>query len=142
MRNILADPFVRNVFKYIGTMLVGALAAGLSVLVAQLASTDPISWRPVLAAALGPIVTGLLARQLTKGGREHIGNLVTQVGVRQARAALETAAARQTTTNPLPPIDPNMTPEERDRLLTLIREVGAHRSVSVLLDEKHRRDLA
>lgn len=92
---MISDPFVRNALLYVGTMLVGALAAGLSVLMIQLAGVDPINFRPILAAALGPIVTGLLARQLTRGGREELGNLVDQVGVPQAKAALEVAAMRQ-----------------------------------------------
>lgn len=92
---MISDPYIRNLLLYIGSMLVGALAAGLGVLMVQLAGTDPIIWRPVFAAALGPIVTGLLARQLTKAGREDVGVLVNQVGVPQAKAALEVAAMRQ-----------------------------------------------
>jgi hypothetical protein len=138
MTTIIADPYIRNLLKYVGTILVGALAAGLGVLMVQLAGTDPIVWRPVFAAALGPIVTGLMARQLTKAGREDIGNLVTHIGVGPAKAALEVEAARQVAAAPVANMDDTLDPDETDQLLTLIHAVGPQRSIRALNDEQYR----
>lgn len=62
----------QNVIRYLVAIVAGSLAAGLGVLVVQLSGTDPINWRPVLVAALGPIVTGLASMQLTRLGSEPI----------------------------------------------------------------------
>jgi hypothetical protein len=66
------DLTTQNVLKYVVTIVAGSLAAALGVLAVQLAGTDPIMWRPVAAAAIGPIVTGLAAMQLTRLGSEGI----------------------------------------------------------------------
>lgn len=62
----------QNLIKYAVAILAGALAAALGALVVQLSGTDPITWRPVIAAGLGPVVTGLAAMQLTRVGSEAI----------------------------------------------------------------------
>lgn len=60
------DPLARNLLLYGLSIAAGALAAGLGVLATQLAGADPINWRPVLAAAIGPIVAGLAASRLPR----------------------------------------------------------------------------
>jgi hypothetical protein len=60
------DPLVKNILLYTLSILAGALAAGLGVLATQLAGADPINWRPVIAAAIGPIVAGLAASRLPR----------------------------------------------------------------------------
>jgi hypothetical protein len=62
----VTDPLTRTIILYALSILAGALAAGLGVLATQLTSTDPIDWRPVLAAAIGPIVAGLAASRLPR----------------------------------------------------------------------------
>lgn len=68
----MTDLTAQNIIKYAVTILAGALAAALGVLAVQLAGVDPINWRPVIAAAIGPVVTGLAAMQLTRVGSESI----------------------------------------------------------------------
>lgn len=68
----MTDLTARNVLLYVGSVLAGATAASLAALAVQLTGVDPINWRPVIVAALGPIVTGLLATQLTRVGSEGI----------------------------------------------------------------------
>lgn len=68
----MTDLTTQNVIKYAVTILAGALAAALGVLAVQLAGVDPINWRPVIAAGIGPVVTGLAAMQLTRVGSEGI----------------------------------------------------------------------
>jgi hypothetical protein len=62
----VTDPVVRTIILYVLSILAGAIAAGLGVLSTQLAGTDPIDWRPVLAAMIGPIVAGLAASRLPR----------------------------------------------------------------------------
>lgn len=62
----VADPLTRAIILYGLSILAGAIAAGLGVLSTQLAGTDPIDWRPVIAAMIGPIVAGLAASRLSK----------------------------------------------------------------------------
>jgi hypothetical protein len=68
----MGDLTAQNVLKYVVTILAGALAAALGVLAVQLAGVDPVNWRPVIAAGIGPVVTGLAAMQLTRVGSEPI----------------------------------------------------------------------
>jgi hypothetical protein len=60
------DPIVRTIILYVLSILAGALVAGLGVLATQLTGTDPIDWRPVIAAMIGPIVAGLAASRLPR----------------------------------------------------------------------------
>lgn len=60
------DAQARVILLYALSVLAGALVAGLSVLATQLAGADPINWRPVLAAAIGPLVAGLAASRLPR----------------------------------------------------------------------------
>jgi hypothetical protein len=62
----VTDPVVRTIILYVLSILAGAIAAGLGVLSTQLTGTDPIDWRPVLAAAIGPLVAGLAASRLPR----------------------------------------------------------------------------
>lgn len=62
----------RNALNYAMAILAGSLAAALLVLSTQLAGADPINWRPILLAALGPILTGLVTTQLTRTGFTQI----------------------------------------------------------------------
>jgi hypothetical protein len=62
----VTDPLTRTIILYALSILAGAIAAGLGVLATQLTSTDPIDWRPVIAAAIGPIVAGLAASRLPR----------------------------------------------------------------------------
>jgi hypothetical protein len=62
----MSDPLIRNLVLYALSIAAGAVAAGLGVLVVQLGGVDPINWRPVFAAAIGPIVAGLLATRLPR----------------------------------------------------------------------------
>jgi hypothetical protein len=68
----MTDLTTRNILLYVGSMLIGAVAAALAALLVQLSGADPVNWRPVLAAGLGPVVTGLLATRLTRVGSEPI----------------------------------------------------------------------
>jgi hypothetical protein len=61
----MSDPLVRNLVLYALSIAVGALAAGLSVLAVQL-GYESIDWKPVFAAAIGPIVAGLLSTRLPR----------------------------------------------------------------------------
>jgi hypothetical protein len=62
----VTDPMTRTIILYVLSILAGAIAAGLGVLATQLTGTDPINWRPVLAAMIGALVTGLAASRLSK----------------------------------------------------------------------------
>lgn len=62
----MIDPLTRTIILYVLSILAGALVAGLGVLATQLVGTDPINWRPVLAAMIGPIVAGLAASRLPR----------------------------------------------------------------------------
>lgn len=61
-----SDPTTRAIVLYVLSVAAGAAAAGLAVLATQLAGVDPINWRPILAAMIGPIVAGLAASRLPK----------------------------------------------------------------------------
>jgi hypothetical protein len=62
----VTDAVTRTIILYVLSILAGALVAGLGVLATQLVGTDPINWRPVLAAMIGPIVAGLAASRLPR----------------------------------------------------------------------------
>jgi hypothetical protein len=62
----VTDPMTRTIILYMLSILAGALVAGLGVLATQLVGTDPINWRPVFAAMIGPIVAGLAASRLPR----------------------------------------------------------------------------
>jgi hypothetical protein len=62
----VSDPMIRTIILYVLSILAGAIAAGLGVLSTQLTGTDPIDWRPVIAAMIGPIVAGLAASRLPR----------------------------------------------------------------------------
>jgi hypothetical protein len=78
----MSDPTTRTIVLYILSIAAGALAAGLGVLATQLAGTDPINLRPVIAAAIGPIVAGLAASRLP---RPEGAQLAAQVDALKAR---------------------------------------------------------
>src|SRR4051794_27091546 len=78
----MSDPTTRVIVYYILSVAAGALVAGLGVLATQLAGTDPINWRPVFAAAIGPIVAGLLGSRLP---RPEGAQLAAQVDALKAR---------------------------------------------------------
>jgi hypothetical protein len=62
----VTDPMTRTIILYVLSILAGALVAGLGVLATQLSGVDPIDWRPVFAAMIGPIVAGLAASRLPR----------------------------------------------------------------------------
>lgn len=62
----MSDPTTRTILLYALSIAAGALAAGLGVLATQMAGADPINWRPVIAAAIGPVVAGLAASRLPR----------------------------------------------------------------------------
>lgn len=63
----MSDPFVRTVIYYALSILGGALVAGLAVLATQLAGPgDVILWKPILAAMIGPIISGIAASRLPR----------------------------------------------------------------------------
>jgi hypothetical protein len=62
----MSDPMARTILLYVLSIAAGAAAAGLGVLATQLAGADPINWRPIIAAAIGPIVAGLAASRLPR----------------------------------------------------------------------------
>lgn len=70
------DPTTRVILLYILGMLVGGLAAGGAVLIVQLGGADPINWRPILAAFLGPIVTGLISMRFPRPEGAQIADQV------------------------------------------------------------------
>jgi hypothetical protein len=78
----MSDPTTRTIVLYILSIMAGALAAGLGVLAVQLGGVDPINWRPVFAAAIGPIVAGLLGSRLP---RPEGAQLAAQVDALKAR---------------------------------------------------------
>lgn len=115
---MMSDPYVLNLLRYIGAILVGALAAGLGALVVQLSGTDPIIWRPILAATLGPIVTGLIARQLTRAGSEELAAQVSaykSIGYHRDELAVVPQGGTLATTNVLSTITA-MNPDDLARV--------------------------
>lgn len=110
---MISDPYIRSALQYAGAILLGALAAGLGALAVQLNGTDPIVWRPILAATLGPIVTGLIARQLTRAGSEGIAAQVNDLraeGYRREDMTVTVPAVN------VPPVVGRLTPEQLNQV--------------------------
>jgi hypothetical protein len=79
---VMSDPLTRSLVLYALSILAGAAAAALGALAVQLAGADPINVRPILLAAIGPIITGLLASRLP---RPEGAQLAAQVDALKAR---------------------------------------------------------
>lgn len=69
-------PYAWTVIKYVLAVVGGALAASLAVVVVQLGTNDPIAWKPIIAAGLGPIIVGLTTSRWPQPER---ADLSTQV---------------------------------------------------------------
>lgn len=65
----LMNAETRTLLYYVALIVVGALAAGLGVLATQLAGPGDVVWKPIMAAAIGPVVAGLLSMRLPQPSR-------------------------------------------------------------------------
>lgn len=77
---------VVNLLKYGGAACLSMLVGMLPVLIAQLEGSDPINWRPILAAGLTALLTAITATgvtsRFTRVGSEHVA---AQVDALKAR---------------------------------------------------------
>lgn len=68
-----------NLIWRIASVVAGSLAAGLLVVSVQLSGDDPINWRPVIVACIGPIVTGLTVLSVPRIGSASIAAQVDEL---------------------------------------------------------------
>lgn len=105
-------------FQYLLAAGAAALLAGGGVLVTQLAGTDPINWRPILAAALGAILPLIAATQIPRVGSTQIAAQVDHLkaqGVHKRDMVVVPAATVETALSSDP-----LTPAQVDQLTTAL----------------------
>lgn len=144
----MTDRMQKNLWKYGGWGALSVAIAVLTALLTQLNGTGDIVWRPIIAAAisatLGVLTMALSSMRLTRVGSEDIGaqvDALRESGVHRRDMTVLPKAEAATMAAGVPPIHPEMTPDETDRLLTLIRAVGPEHSIATLtaaLDDERR----
>lgn len=136
-----------NVLNYAAFAGLSIAVGLLTALLTQLNGDAPINWRPVTAAmvssTLGVLTMMLGSMKLTRVGRERIAeqvDVLKQDGIRHTdmivmprhEVAAMVAAAEPTV------VDPSLSPDEMDQLLTLIRTVTPQRAIVLLNDDIYR----
>lgn len=120
------DLTARNLLLYVGSVLAGALAASLAALAVQLAGADPVNWRPVIVAAIGPVVTGLLATQLTRVGSESIAAQVDSLkAIGTPRHEMVVVSQDEAVSGLANPAEPDMVKAVADELERRMRQTPA-----------------
>lgn len=133
----------RLILKYAALALAAFAVGCATALVPQLMdpSVPPLNWRIVIGTGITALVTAYGAALLPRKGSTDLARQVNDLrdqGVHRADMVVMSKDEAVTLAAELPPVHPDLAPDETDQLLTLIRTVTPKRAIVVLQDALYR----